>query len=99
MKSWTVWTRSGLGPDQYRQSQVVPVPVPEFLSGTRLSSLRSSKNGLGPDQTKFPNTTVAATVSECSNNSITSWKSGQVDGQEDEQKRIGNEDGLLTDGQ
>ena len=32
----------------------VPVPVPKFLSGTRLSGLQSSKNGLGPDQTELP---------------------------------------------
>ena len=49
-----VWTRSGPGPDRYRQSVVVPVPVPKILSGTRLSSLQSSKNGLGPDQTELP---------------------------------------------
>ena len=49
-----VWTGSGLGPDRYRRSLAVPVPVPEIGSGTRLSSLQSSKNGLGPDQTELP---------------------------------------------
>ena len=47
-------TGSGPGPDQYRQSMAVPVPVPKILSGTGLSSLRSGKNGLGPDQTELP---------------------------------------------
>ena len=49
-----VWTGSGLGPDQSRWSLAVPVLVPEFSSGTRLSGLRSSKNDPGPDQTKLP---------------------------------------------
>ena len=54
MKSWTVWTVSGPGPDQYRRSQAVPVPVPDISSGTGLSGLWSGKNGLGPDQTELP---------------------------------------------
>ena len=53
-----VWTQSGLGPDHYRPSLAVPVPVPEIGLGTGLSSLQSSKNGPRPDQTRpnFPNT-------------------------------------------
>ena len=33
---------------------MVPVPVPKFLSGMGPPSLRSGKNGLGPDQTELP---------------------------------------------
>ena len=54
MKSWTVWTTSGPGPDRYRRSQAVLVPVPDISSGTGLSGLRSGKNGLGLDQTELP---------------------------------------------
>ena len=45
---------SGLGPDRYRRSQAVLVPVPDISSGTGLSGLQSGKNGLGPDQTELP---------------------------------------------
>ena len=50
----TIWTRSGPGPDRSRQSLAVPVLVPEISSGTGLSSLWSSENGPGPDQTELP---------------------------------------------
>ena len=49
-----VWTWSGLGPDQYRQSMMVTVPVPKILSESGLSGLWSGKNGPGPDWTELP---------------------------------------------